>query len=82
MKLIKDKKQVAKLDNNGIELEVYNSMSEASRINNISLSSISQVCSGTRQSAGGFYWKIIKPQKIYDNRPILQFNLSGNFIKR
>lgn len=38
---------------------IYISMREAEKLTGISHTNISQVCSGIRQTAGGFHWKII-----------------------
>lgn len=52
----KTKKKVSKFNKNGIFLETYESISEASRRTNISISSISYVCNNKRKTAGGFIW--------------------------
>ena len=44
------------IDENGVFLETYENISEASRKNNISISSISYVCNNKRKTAGGFVW--------------------------
>lgn len=50
-------KKVIKYDLNNIELDMYDSVHQASRRNNISATHISAVCLGKRLSAGGFIWK-------------------------
>lgn len=53
-------KPVAKIDKNTDEIiEIYNSVSEAERKNNIA-KHIGAVCRGKRQTAGGYKWKYIK----------------------
>jgi hypothetical protein len=39
---------------------IYKSIREAERQTNISRSSIGEVCSGKRKSAGGYHWKYVK----------------------
>ncbi len=41
---------------NGIIINIYNSISEASNINHLDNSSISKVCKGQRKSCGGYQW--------------------------
>lgn len=53
-------KPVAKIDKNTNEIiEIYNSISEAERKNNIA-KHIGSVCRGKRQTAGGYKWKYIE----------------------
>lgn len=40
-------------------LKIYDSASEASRLNNLNHSKISRVCRGERKTTGGFLWKYI-----------------------
>ena len=52
-------RKVAKIDPKTLEvLDVYSSVGEAERANNIK-KHIGSVCSGKRKTAGGFYWKYI-----------------------
>lgn len=51
------KKEVLKCSLDGTILEKYNSVSEASRQNNLSKTSISRVCRRERESSGGYIWK-------------------------
>ena len=51
------KKEVLKCSMDGTVLAKYNSVSEASRDNNLSKTSISRVCRGERESSGGYIWK-------------------------
>ena len=62
MKHIDEKKRrVGKFNKNNILLESFESLSDASRANNIPVSIISRVCSGKKyyKTAGGFIWKYI-----------------------
>jgi group I intron endonuclease len=56
-----NKKRIGKYDNNGVCLESYNSISDASKQTGINLSTISKVCLGKEhyKTAGGFIWKYI-----------------------
>lgn len=84
-------RKVAKLDMNGIEIEVYPSLSEAARKNGIkSFTKISSVCNGQRKSAGGFKWQYRSDMPIFIRNknmkekgkpiPIAQFDLDGNLV--
>lgn len=57
---------------------VYNSLAEASKASNTDISSISKVCKGLMNSAGGYHWQFPdRPIKILkDNRfkPVLCIN--------
>lgn len=53
-------KIVIKCDLDGNEIEKYNSISEASRKNNISITSISSCCHGKQKKAGDYIWKFEK----------------------
>lgn len=56
--------KVAKCDLGTKEIiEIYDSISEAGRQNNINTSNISSVCKGVRPNAGGYYWKYIKQEE-------------------
>lgn len=52
------KKEVCKLNINGEILNVYKSIREASRMNNIDFSSISKCINNNRNFAGGYIWKL------------------------
>ena len=53
--------KVAKCDLNIKEIiEIYNSISEAGRVNNISISNITTVCKGNRPNAGGYFWRYVR----------------------
>jgi group I intron endonuclease len=55
------KKRVGKFDKNNTLLESFDSLSDASRTSNLSVTTISRVCSGKKyyKTAGGFVWKYI-----------------------
>lgn len=48
---------IIKLDKNNKILEIYNSQTEASKYNNISLNSINNCLRGVCKTAGGYNWK-------------------------
>lgn len=52
----KSKRPVIKLDKNGNKIEMYVSISEASRKNNISTSIICECCQGKRKTGKGYRW--------------------------
>lgn len=54
------KKGVLKCSMDGKVLAKYNSVSEASKENNLSKTSISRVCRGERESSGGYRWNYKK----------------------
>lgn len=51
------KKKVNQYDQNNNLLQTFSSISEASKITGITLSSISAVCRGQRKTAGGYKWE-------------------------
>lgn len=53
------KKRVAKYDKNNNLIQVYNSISEASRKNNINITSISYSANGKRKTGGGYIWHFV-----------------------
>ena len=53
------KKKVAKYDKNNNLIEIYESISEASRKNNINITSISYSANGKRKTGGGFIWHFV-----------------------
>lgn len=53
----KTQKRVQQLDMNGNFIKEYNSLSEASRQNNITTSCICECCQGKRKSTKGYRWK-------------------------
>ena len=53
------KKKVAQYDKNGNLLEIYESISEASRKTSIVITSISYACNGKRKTGGGFIWHFV-----------------------
>lgn len=50
--------KVIQYDLNGNFIKEYNSISDAYRKTNVSISGISKVCKGQRKTAGGFVWKL------------------------
>lgn len=52
----KTKKKVNKCNKNNEIIETYNSITEASIKNNISITNISYVCKNKRKTAGGYIW--------------------------
>jgi group I intron endonuclease len=79
------------LDN--VFIKVYPSNRDAEKATLISASQISRVCSGKQKTARGFIWKYLDETDISDCRnvsiargsvgekPILQYDLSANFIR-
>lgn len=57
-------KQVFQFDLNGNLLNAFYGVNEASRITNISSSSITNCCKGASKSAGGFLWSFSKKVKL------------------
>lgn len=55
-KLDNRKKSIIQYDMNDIELNIFNSVAEASKITSCNKSSIAKVCRGERNHAGGFKW--------------------------
>ena len=53
-------KKVAKMDENKIVLQVYDTLALAARENNCDSSAISKVCRGLRNTCGGYYWKYVE----------------------
>lgn len=53
------KKKICKLDSNNCVLAQYDSLVEACKINKLNIGHVSEVCSGKRTTAGGYYWKYI-----------------------
>lgn len=53
------KKKVAKYDKENNLLEIYESISEASRKTGISITSISYCANGKRKTGGGFIWHFV-----------------------
>lgn len=49
-------KKVAKLDDNGNILKIYNSRIEAQRETGVDARHIAKCCAGARKRAGGYYW--------------------------
>ena len=53
------KKRVAKYDKNNNLIQLYNSITEASRKNNINITSISYSANGKRKTGGGYIWHFV-----------------------
>lgn len=53
-------RKVQKLDKDFVILSQYESISEASRENNVGISNISAVCRGKAKSAGGYIWRFVE----------------------
>lgn len=53
-------RKVAKLDDNNIILDIYDTLALAARENNCDSSGISKVCRGKRNKCGGFKWKYVE----------------------
>ena len=53
------KKRVAKYDKNNNLIQVYNSITEASRKNNINITSRSYSANGKRKTGGGYIWHFV-----------------------
>ena len=73
---------ILKFDLKGNFLQEYSSLLQASQQNNISKSSISEVCKENRKSAGGFQWKYKSSNKKITKikRIVLQLSLNGDII--
>lgn len=61
---IKHSKKVYKYDINGNYIESYDSLTQASKENNVNISVISSCISNKCKSCGGFIWKSFKKDKI------------------
>lgn len=53
------RRKVAKLDNDGNVLDTFNSIKEAKESIGVKNAHISDVCNGSRKTAGGFKWKYL-----------------------
>lgn len=84
-------KKVVRISENGKEVIVYNSFTEAAKKNNLTTGQISMVCSGDRQYAGGFRWKCFEeidkqndfkssPSKYRHKKQVHQYTLDGKYI--
>ena len=85
---------VKQFDERGNFIREYDTITQASRETGVHISRISDVARGNRKTAGGFVWvfsndkKIVhkrrpvyNPEKDKNLKPILQYDLNGNFIK-
>ena len=74
-------------------IEVYDTMTEASKATGVSVSKISAVCRGARKTAGGFIWRFATDKRLSFKRnsksipnhdlekPIVQYAKDGTLIK-
>lgn len=86
--LIQDCKLVYQYDIDMNLINVYPSINNASKINNISHGNISKCCKNKVKMVGGFVWRFegdltpVSFNKGGDKfKPIYQYDLNGNFIK-
>lgn len=81
-------KPIMQYDLYGTFIQKYTSITEASISTNIKRSNISAALIGKQLSAGGYQWayersespRIYDPKSFNDKKPVLQFDLYGNFI--
>ena len=86
------KQPVKQYDLKGNFIKEYESISEAARENNITITSIIACCLGKNTHGCGFQWRyskdnILKLQDIYNKCPmhntsILQYDIKGHFVKK
>jgi group I intron endonuclease len=84
-------KPILQYDLEGNFIKEWESTFLAGKTLNISLTMISNVCTGKNKTGGGFFWKhknneeIIQKIEIKERqrtwKPVLQYDLEGNFIK-
>lgn len=88
-------KTVCQYNLNAVYIKEYPSINEAGRITGINPSCIRGCCRGKNKSAGGFIWRykddskkvepyhrtIIKGTAHHDAKSVLQFSVTGEFIK-
>jgi len=84
-KLDEQSRQVSQYDLSGNWLRDFNSIKEASKLNNINGGNIGSCCLGKYKSVGGFIWRYKGEEapKKYSNktiRGVLQYDLLGNLI--
>lgn len=59
------RKKVKKIDlKTNKTLEIYNSIAEAGRKNNLNKANINSVCKGLRNACGGFIWKYCEEKEV------------------
>lgn len=78
-------KKVSQYNLNGVYINSFNSIREASKLTSINVGNIGACCKGNYKSAGGFIWRYIDDDlpKKYTNktiRSVQQFDLEGNLI--
>lgn len=84
------RKKVKKMNLNGQELEVYNSLSEAASKNKTTAGNIGNCCRGISKSAIGFKWCYVEEDfkdmmgnykgEVFNSKPVVQLELDGSFI--
>jgi hypothetical protein len=89
--MISEKRPIIKYNNNGIVLEIFENIVELSiRYPHILTNKLHRVCksNGSRR-IDGYFWKYQNGEAVGDiinindeYKPILQYNLNGNFIKQ
>lgn len=78
---------VTQYTQDNVFITAYPSMTEAQRVTGIHRNSISAVCKGVKEFAGGYRWKYEKEVPVeyknsWDNRKhVLQYSMDGNFIE-
>lgn len=82
-------RSVVQMDINGVEIDTFSSISQASYKTGLSSSHISSACSGKRKSCGGFLWKYngepLKKMPLCKKNsnkaiPLIQYDMSGILI--
>lgn len=79
--------QVSQYDKHGNLIAIFGSIREAERKTGINFAAIQRCCSGKAYTAGGFVFRrdstantIAIAEKPKEKRPILQYNLQGEFV--
>jgi hypothetical protein len=85
-KNIEKYKKVCKFSLCGEFLDEYDSITQASEINNLFIENISRCCLGKANTHGGFFWSFKKENNYFikdrRNKEIHQFDLDGNLINK
>ena len=88
-------KKVIQYDLKGNFIKEWDSVSDAARTLNVSISNIRDVCTGKTKTALGFIWKYygdndfsrnFEPnkaleKKLFQRKKVFQYDLNGNFVK-
>lgn len=82
-------KPVLQYDLDGVFLKEFVSANNADDELNLSRGSVYSICTGKKKSAGGYMWRFktdnfqirIDPYKTNQLKPVVQFDLNGNYIK-